>query len=119
MQIIKILYEVFFLLKSFARDLFILIKLEAELARRSLIRICVLSVIALILVTTLWVSLMFLLILWLSSFGSWFIAFLSIVGLNLLLLLGICFIVWRLTHSLMFENSRKQIAFFINQKGEL
>lgn len=85
--------------------------LEFELAKRSIITIIILSVICFMFVTTLWCSLLALLVYWLTTLDVSIIISLCIgFSINLLLLLFFGFMILRYRQDIKFSATRRQLT---------
>lgn len=102
---------------KYVSDLVLLATLEAQLAKKSLLHICVLVLIAFILVFTVWLGIFVLMIVSLMALGLALLPSLGIViGINILLLAIIVFSIFRLKSNLYFPSTRKQLSFKSKEK---
>ena len=109
-NLIKILVSIFHELRKIVSDFLSLIFLEAELARRSLIRIVYCAVILLIFIITVWALGMCMLALWLHSLGwLWWVAFLVIIGCHMFFILVALVLIIKSIPNLFFPETRKQL----------
>lgn len=96
---------------SVVRKTFALIGFEARLAGRSIILICVLSLIAVILLSSIWLGLLVMLFLYLTTVLQWSLqhSMLLITALNILMLVIVGLVIVKAKKNLSFPETRRQL----------
>jgi uncharacterized membrane protein YqjE len=91
-------------------DLINLILLETEAASKSLIKIIGICLAIGLLVFTLWLLLQAVIVIWLINMGySWLVALLSLVGINVLSIMGMACLLRRCGKHIAFMSTRRQL----------